>query len=433
MSLRHGSRRVWLTGVAATIAAMLACEEAPLALDQATYRVTAEVATEGAGFPASYTIRLRGPYEERSVGCDGAETQGFGTLFRDVAVPPGATAPFTLSTGFDNLGRGCYSLRMFELPTNCVEERGPLPVEASALVSNEDVSVLLRVTCSATPATVDAIELNPSTAQLIVGNQVGLVATVLDQDANPMANEPVDWHSNDEAIAGVVGSGVDQMGQTATVTGFLAGTANIIASVLTPTGEVSDTTVVTVVGPPDEVIYTNMADAGQWIQIERGATGGATSPGATHPQAGGNGDDADYRRIEHVFPDAGSVNYFHGFTGETYDPSTQGAITSLSFSDYRQQFEPATGSVGARFALMQGGVIYRLENGEAFGPSLGHAGWVRFEANDVTEADFGASGPDLTATGGPITFGFLRTNTRLTPSPLTIVHGTDDFRVEIRR
>lgn len=59
--------------------------------------------------------------------------------------------------------------------------------------------------------------------------------------------------------------------------------------------------------------------------------------------------------------------------------------------------------------------------------------WEARQTDLLTAADFSGGTPDFSATGGPITFGFIRSNTRGTASPQIVAHGVDNFQVEIRR
>jgi len=57
--------------------------------------------------------------------------------------------------------------------------------------------------------------------------------------------------------------------------------------------------------------------------------------------------------------------------------------------------------------------------------------WETTAALDLTAADF--PGVDFSAAGGPITFGFFRSNTNSGGGALTLTHGVDNFKVEICR
>jgi len=89
----------------------------------------------------------------------------------------------------------------------------------------------------------------------------------------------------------------------------------------------------------------------------------------------------------------------------------------------------APSAVGERFALKQGETVF-------YGPVgvFSNLGWELYQLEGAVPSDFlPAPGPDFSASGGTITFGFLRTNSHTNDSHLTMVHGTDKYQVVIRR
>jgi hypothetical protein len=250
-----------------------------------------------------------------------------------------------------------------------------------------------------------------------------LASSVIDTNGAEVSGEPLTWSSSRTDIATVTPIG----DSTAAVVVAVADGAAVITATAANGKSGSANVSVAVQDLPDDVIYSDMEAATEWFQVVRGATGGVTSS-ATHPTTGGF--DGAFRRIEHDFPGAGSLSVFHGFSGETYDPSKQGAIASIRFSELRRKILPAgSGSIGATFAIMQGGAIYPLSGGVAITSET----WEARQTDLLIAGDFTGGIPDFSATGGPITFGFIRSNTRGTASPQLVAHGVDDFRVEIRR
>ncbi len=287
-----------------------------------------------------------------------------------------------------------------------------------------DGTVTLTVTFDIAVSTVASVELTPDpiTLDLLGPPGAEISATVLDTNDNPVSGAPLTWESSDQNVATVTPAAGEGM---ATVTAVGPGSATITA---TSDNDVSGSTSVTVAGLADLVISSDMETESDWSQTLRGATGGATSS-STHESSGGY--EGAYRRIQHDMPGSSSVNYFHAFDGVTYDPSIEGAITSLRLSEFRKKFAPAgSAEIGATFAVMQGGTIHPHTDGE----NVLSEDWTYVQTDFLTSGDFsGGSGPDFSASGGPITFGFIRSNTNTGTSTLTLVHGVDNFRVEIRR
>jgi hypothetical protein len=297
---------------------------------------------------------------------------------------------------------------------------------ALEFTSGPNVTFDLTVTFDLIPEPeVGSITLAPAPFTLTSVGSPGqtVSATVLDTDGAEMQGVPLTWTSSRMDIATVTPIGT---GTSATVIAVADGDAVITATAANGVSGSTDVAVA-IADVPDEVIFSDMEVESEWFQTVRGSTGGVTSS-ATHPATGGFA--GAFRRIDHDFPGAGSLSVFHGFTGETYDPSTQGAIATVRFSEYRRKILPVgSGSIGATFAILQGGTIYPLAGGLA----ISSEAWEARQTDLLTAADFTGGTPDFSATGGPITFGFIRSNTRGTASPQLVAHGVDDFRVEIRR
>lgn len=145
--------------------------------------------------------------------------------------------------------------------------------------------------------------------------------------------------------------------------------------------------------------------------------------------SGGNPD--KWRRMQHDVQDVGGLVVFHRYDGQTYTPSMDGAIAMIRYSDSRVVKIPAFvgGQVGAAVRIEQDGQLFTAA-AEAFGDT----DWVNFVV-DLTADDFTpAPGPDFSATGGEIFFGYTRSNSNTTPGSLqTSLHGIDNWRVEIVR
>jgi hypothetical protein len=169
------------------------------------------------------------------------------------------------------------------------------------------------------------------------------------------------------------------------------------------------------------------SDCAAWTSTLWSSTG-AVSAAEDCPATGGDGD-SRYRQMTHQVIGAGNLVVFHGFDGATYDPSTQGSMAEVRYSWLRKVVTPAFvgAGVGEAIGLLQDGKLYTVSLG-AFSNTTWQA-----TSGAVTASDFlPAPGPDFTATGGPIQFGYLRSNTNTSAgSTQTMVHGIDNWRVVI--
>lgn len=145
--------------------------------------------------------------------------------------------------------------------------------------------------------------------------------------------------------------------------------------------------------------------------------------------SGGNPD--KWRRMQHDVQDVGNLVVYHKYNGQTYTPSIDGPIARIRYSDSRVVKIPAFvgGQVGATVLLEQDGQRFT-----AAADNFGDTEWVNFTV-ELTAADFSpAPGPDFSATGGEIFFGYTRSNSNTSAGTLsTSLHGIDNWRVEIVR
>ncbi len=141
------------------------------------------------------------------------------------------------------------------------------------------------------------------------------------------------------------------------------------------------------------------------------------------------GDPAGYRTMKHEVTDVGNVVISHWFSGETYDPSVEGAIERIDYSEDHIITQPAFvgGAVGIGFRLEQGGTWYTYTIG-----GFDDTQWASY-AVSLTPADFvPAPGPDFSISGGEIQFGYVRSNSNTTDGATsTSVHGIDNWQVVI--
>ena len=288
--------------------------------------------------------------------------------------------------------------------------------EARVMASAGELSATLTARVVQEPDTVLVV---PEMFSLKPGETRTLSTTVVDSRRNPIPGTTVSFETSDPGVASVTPSG-------GLVRALYFGESLVLARSGSAVGSAALR-----VEPRGEtvVIFEPMDDAGDWGKIVRIQEGGATST-ETHPTS--DGFNGGYRRIEHHFPGGGGnvINVFHTYATRTYDPASEGAIFGLDYSEYRRRLGGLPGgSIGATFAVEQGGALYFIP-GRAFADDA----WIKWEVTGLTAADFSpAPGPDFSVLGGPITFGFIRSNTYGSLAPFMNAHGTDNFRVVIHR
>lgn len=162
------------------------------------------------------------------------------------------------------------------------------------------------------------------------------------------------------------------------------------------------------------------------LTVFNNATGvGSTSSGLQF-LAGGNPN--EYRRVRNQLlvqpPGNGSVIGFHMRAGAFYNPSTQGAITSIDYSEDSINFVPTAivpgNGQGTGLAILQGGVFYRQQNPILVMPFVTHSNWTLNQSLGLLAADFAEvtpagvvlpfSNPDFSVSGAVMQFGFWRGN-----------------------
>lgn len=171
---------------------------------------------------------------------------------------------------------------------------------------------------------------------------------------------------------------------------------------------------------------------------------------ASQSVAGGN--PGDYRRaITTVSGTNDRIEVFDGMSGATYDPSAQGAILSLDFAIDHQQFSGFGSGHQFGLGLRQNGNVYAIQTTAS---NLGSFGsWQAYGLLGVTEtstwgnylgvgngacpaagsaACFEASGPDFSASGSQIEFGFVYgMGNGSSPGPNTFISGFDNWNVTL--
>jgi hypothetical protein len=172
-----------------------------------------------------------------------------------------------------------------------------------------------------------------------------------------------------------------------------------------------------------------------WTVITEGLNLGGTGSGAQFASGGNPG---AYRRATNTTASAlgqgfaNTVYVFHKLTGATYDPSTTGPISSITYSEASMRI---TGGVQAcGLAIRQGGVVYY---GTLFLNPTTFNVWATTTQTGLVAASFdaaapGVQNPDFTGSGGPIEFGFVRANsTSVGGAGGTTVGGIDNWSVTV--
>jgi hypothetical protein len=124
---------------------------------------------------------------------------------------------------------------------------------------------------------------------------------------------------------------------------------------------------------------------------------------------------------------------FHKTVAASYDPSKQGAINYIDYTEAQRILMPVFEGVSVDwgFAAIQNGRRYNVFEGP---PAFTSLNWATNGLCGLTAEDFGPPGnhPDFSASGAEITFAYIRSNTNVSEmSTFTSVHGVDDFKVVI--
>jgi hypothetical protein len=149
------------------------------------------------------------------------------------------------------------------------------------------------------------------------------------------------------------------------------------------------------------------------------------------------GDPGAFREVTHNL-DPGRIVVAHLLAGTTYNPSTQGAISAVSFSDDLIGLNEG-GVTGYTLLLFQNGSYYGTGAGGVAGDdAIGQGTWQHFSHVGLTALNFanysplGTGGlfPDFSSTGAPIQIGYMSTNTESGGFGTTTT-GIDNFAVSI--
>jgi hypothetical protein len=172
-----------------------------------------------------------------------------------------------------------------------------------------------------------------------------------------------------------------------------------------------------------------------WTTSVEGINGGGTGSGIQFA-SGGNPD--AYRRTYNTTNSAtgtgvsNTVLTFHRMSGAVYDPSTSGPIVSIDYSE--ASIRLSGGVQACAIALRQNGIVYY---GPGFLNPTTFSVWATTTQTGLVATDFDAIAPGLqtpnfTGSGGPIEFGFSRSNSTSTGGPgSTTIGGIDNWTVTL--
>ena len=160
---------------------------------------------------------------------------------------------------------------------------------------------------------------------------------------------------------------------------------------------------------------------------------------ATQQATGGNPD--AFRQGINTMGGVTVIRYGHLFMPTTYDPSVQGAITSL---DWTYDFivlaatNPTFGAVNSTIVLEQGGIFYLVGPALTLEVDPPDPMWTTNSNSNLTSANFVkvdgvGENPDFSASGGSISFGFLINNSTNQSNGRTTTYGVDNWQFLIRQ
>ena len=127
-----------------------------------------------------------------------------------------------------------------------------------------------------------------------------------------------------------------------------------------------------------------------------------------------------------------TISVLHLFTGGGWDPAVDGPLESVSVAEDQIERDPPFpgAAIGAAIVVVQDGTTFTASIVE--GNAFTNTEWRTVRVDGLIPADFSpAPGPDFSATGGAMSFGFLRSNTHRGSGGIVTQHGLDNWTVEL--
>lgn len=334
------------------------------------------------------------------------------------------TIPANGTRDFPNIPAGVtVTGTLSEIPENCMT---PQATKTAASVSNQVVQVEFAATCQ---ALVGAIAVTASTdgAEEFLDDD-GYTVTVGTGDAALAINGTVTFADLPVGSYEVTVSGVDDdcnLGgdNPHSVAVTFQGTAQVEYKVACPM-----------------LYFDDFSVGDQWDTLSI-----FVNPGSGHSEsnpATGGVDDTGYRRMNHVIQGPGGLWVWHRFSGGSYDPAAEGAVTMIDYSEAHRKIIPnnQTSQIGAHIGIEQDGHVYRV----GFPPINGYRTtvWTEETLDDLTQNDFilapgAAAGaptrPDFSEDGAEIFLGFIRANSTPGTGVGNLTHGIDNWRLVVYR
>jgi len=166
------------------------------------------------------------------------------------------------------------------------------------------------------------------------------------------------------------------------------------------------------------------------------SSAGSSRGGGSGSQVPVGGNSGAFRRVVNSNGGGGGLtNAWHFYVGMAYDPSVDGAIETLDYSE--DTLAIAGSNTVSRVILRQDGLLYQLEQTYLAGPSSSE--WVKTNFTGLTATDFAlwfngtlipTGDPDFSEAGSPIEFGFFRTQS-FGVFGGAVQTGIDNWQVEI--
>ncbi len=260
----------------------------------------------------------------------------------------------------------------------------------------------------------------------------------------------------DASVTEELGTGADARVRVDIVT-ETPGTYPVMVRAEGPDGEVRTAThTIIIVGPPPpteppatttttraaapagpvRVLFDDFEGGDNWTATVLATTNGSQQSAAL----AGDGNPGGQRRMTHVMPgttdgenNPTQINVLHVFTGGGWDPATDGPLAHIDYAEDQIEYDPPFdgAAIGTRFALVQDGVTY-LAGINPPDNAYRNTAWQTTRVVNLTPDDFvPAPGPDFSADGAPMTFGYTRSNTSRGGREIILQHGIDNWTVEL--